>query len=214
MKPDLLNAPGAPAGSAGTSAGDGTEDSASARVVTLTVNGDRRAGLAPVRMTLADFLRHELGLKGTHLGCEHGVCGACTIIVNGAAVRSCLLLAVQAEGAEIETVEGLAIRPDDNADDSTAANVSTGASTAGDAGNDGEKLSPLQDAFHRNHALQCGFCTSGFLMSITAALREGPVTSDDEAREVLSGNICRCTGYAGMIKAVRETSDQIHGANS
>jgi aerobic-type carbon monoxide dehydrogenase small subunit (CoxS/CutS family) len=214
MKPDLLNAPGTPAG---TSAADATEDSISARVVTLTVNGERRAGLAPVRMTLADFLRHELGLKGTHLGCEHGVCGACTIIVNGAAVRSCLLLAVQAEGAGIETVEGLAVRPDDGTggnDDGTAGSVSTGASTAGTAGNDDEKLSPLQEAFHRNHALQCGFCTSGFLMSITAALREGPVTSDDEAREVLSGNICRCTGYAGMIKAVRETSDQIHGATS
>jgi aerobic-type carbon monoxide dehydrogenase small subunit (CoxS/CutS family) len=104
--------------------------------------------------------------------------------VNGAAVRSCLMLAVQADGAAIETVEGLA---------------------------DGDELSPLQQAFHRNHALQCGFCTSGFLMSITAALREGPVTTDEQAREVLSGNICRCTGYAGMIKAVRETSAQTHG---
>jgi aerobic-type carbon monoxide dehydrogenase small subunit (CoxS/CutS family) len=170
MEPDLLDGP-----------------ATVAQVVNLTVNGERRGGLAPVRMTLADFLRHELGLKGTHLGCEHGVCGACTIIVNGAAVRSCLLLAVQADGAEIETVEGLE--------------------------QDGE-LSPLQRAFHRNHALQCGFCTSGFLMSITAALREGPVSSDDEAREVLSGNICRCTGYAGMIKAVRETSAEIHGENS
>jgi aerobic-type carbon monoxide dehydrogenase small subunit (CoxS/CutS family) len=107
--------------------------------------------------------------------------------MNGAAVRSCLLLAVQADGAEIETVEGLT---------------------------EGDDLSPLQQAFHRNHALQCGFCTSGFLMSITAALREGPVTTDEEAREVLSGNICRCTGYAGMIKAVRETSAEIYGENS
>ena len=171
MEPDLADRPG-------------TLDEAGARVVTVTVNGERRGGLAPVRMTLADFLRHELGLKGTHLGCEHGVCGACTVIVNGAAVRSCLLLAVQADGATIETVEGLA---------------------------DGDELSPLQQAFHRNHALQCGFCTSGFLMSITAALREGPVTTDDEARDVLSGNICRCTGYAGMIKAVRETSAQTRG---
>jgi aerobic-type carbon monoxide dehydrogenase small subunit (CoxS/CutS family) len=166
MEPDLLDGP-----------------AAGARIVNLTVNGERRGGLAPVRMTLADFLRHELGLKGTHLGCEHGACGACTIILDGAAVRSCLLLAVQADGAVIETVEGLA---------------------------SGGELSPLQRAFHRNHALQCGFCTSGFLMSITAALREGPVSSDDEAREVLSGNICRCTGYAGMIKAVRETSAEIH----
>ena len=174
MEPDLMDGPQ-------------TADRADARVVNLTVNGERRGGLAPVRMTLADFLRHELGLKGTHLGCEHGACGACTIIVNGAAVRSCLLLAVQADGAEIETVEGLA---------------------------EGDDLSPLQQAFHRNHALQCGFCTSGFLMSITAALREGPVTTDEEAREVLSGNICRCTGYAGMIKAVRETSAEIYGENS
>ena len=177
MKPDLRGGPDLA----------DTADSADARVVNLTVNGERRGGLAPVRMTLADFLRHELGLKGTHLGCEHGVCGACTIILDGAAVRSCLMLAIQADSAEIETVEGLA--------------------------EDGE-LSPLQEAFHRNHALQCGFCTSGFLMSITAALREGPVSTDEEAREVLSGNICRCTGYAGMITAVRETSEQIHGANS
>ena len=174
MEPDLLDGPQ-------------TADRAGARVVNLTVNGERRGGLAPVRMTLADFLRHELGLKGTHLGCEHGACGACTVIMNGAAVRSCLLLAVQADGAEIETVEGLT---------------------------EGDDLSPLQQAFHRNHALQCGFCTSGFLMSITAALREGPVTTDEEAREVLSGNICRCTGYAGMIKAVRETSAEIYGENS
>jgi aerobic-type carbon monoxide dehydrogenase small subunit (CoxS/CutS family) len=174
MEPDLMD-------------GQDTADQAGARVVSLTVNGERRGALAPVRMTLADFLRHELGLKGTHLGCEHGVCGACTVIMNGDAVRSCLLLAVQADGAAVETVEGLAA---------------------------GEELSPLQQAFHRNHALQCGFCTGGFLMSITAALREGAVETDDEAREVLSGNICRCTGYAGMIKAVRETSAELHGEKS
>ena len=174
MEPDLADRPG-------------TLDEADSRVVNVTVNGERRGALAPVRMTLADFLRHGLGLKGTHLGCEHGVCGACTVIVNGAAVRSCLMLAVQADGATIETVEGLA---------------------------DGDELSPLQQAFHRNHALQCGFCTSGFLMRITAALREGPVTTDDEAREVLSGNICRCTGYAGMIKAVLETSAETHGEDA
>ena len=170
MEPDLMD-------------GQDTADQAGARVVSLTVNGERRGALAPVRMTLADFLRHELGLKGTHLGCEHGVCGACTVIMNGSAVRSCLLLAVQSDGATVETIEGLAA--------------------------DGE-LGPLQQAFHRNHALQCGFCTGGFLMSITAALREGPVETDDAAREVLSGNICRCTGYAGMIKAVRETSAELH----
>ena len=157
------------------------------RVVHLTVNGDECAGLAEVRTTLADFLRHELRLTGTHLGCEHGVCGACTIILNGAAVRSCLMLAVQASGATIETVEGLA--------------------------EDGE-LNPLQQAFQRNHALQCGFCTSGFLMSITAALRDGPVESEDQAREVLSGNICRCTGYAGMIRAVLEASSEMPGTKA
>jgi aerobic-type carbon monoxide dehydrogenase small subunit (CoxS/CutS family) len=147
--------------------------------VHVTVNGETRSGTAEVRTTLADFLRHELGLRGTHLGCEHGACGACTVLLDGAAVRSCLLLAVQADGSAIETVEGLA---------------------------DGDELNPLQEAFHRNHALQCGFCTSGFLMSVTAALREGPIETEDHAREVLSGNICRCTGYAGMVQAVLEAS--------
>jgi aerobic-type carbon monoxide dehydrogenase small subunit (CoxS/CutS family) len=152
--------------------------------VRVTVNGREYRAITDVRTTLADFLRHGLGLTGTHLGCEHGVCGACTVLLDGAAVRSCLMLAVQADGAKIETVEGLA---------------------------ESDELSPLQEAFHRNHALQCGFCTAGFLMSITAALREGPVETDEQAREVLSGNICRCTGYAAMIKAVRETSMQVHG---
>jgi aerobic-type carbon monoxide dehydrogenase small subunit (CoxS/CutS family) len=152
--------------------------------VRVTVNGREYRAVTGVRTTLADFLRHELGLTGTHLGCEHGVCGACTVLLDGAAVRSCLMLAVQADGAQIETVEGLA---------------------------EGDELSPLQEAFHRNHALQCGFCTGGFLMSVTAALREGPVETDEQAREVLSGNICRCTGYAAMIKAVQETSMQVHG---
>ena len=159
--------------------------SSETRAVQLVVNGERRTGTVEVRTTLADFLRHGLGLRGTHLGCEHGVCGACTVLIDGAAVRSCLLLAVQADGATIETVESLA---------------------------DGDELNPLQEAFHRNHALQCGFCTSGFLMSVTAALREGPVETEEAAREVLSGNICRCTGYAGMVKAVLEagaaTSDK------
>lgn len=162
---------------------DGTEE----QVLQMTVNGAEHRGVVDVRTTLADFLRHGLSLTGTHLGCEHGVCGACTVLVDGAAVRSCLMLAVQADGARIETVEGLA---------------------------DGDELSPLQAAFHRNHALQCGFCTAGFLMSITAALREGPVETEQEAREVLSGNICRCTGYVGMIKAVLETSEQAHGAKA
>jgi aerobic-type carbon monoxide dehydrogenase small subunit (CoxS/CutS family) len=162
-------------------------DGADEQVLRMTVNGAERRGVVDVRTTLADFLRHGLSLTGTHLGCEHGVCGACTVLVDGAAVRSCLMLAVQADGSQIETVEGLA---------------------------DGDELSPLQEAFHRNHALQCGFCTAGFLMSVTGALREGPVETEHEAREVLSGNICRCTGYAGMIKAVLETSERAHGTKA
>jgi aerobic-type carbon monoxide dehydrogenase small subunit (CoxS/CutS family) len=145
--------------------------------ISVTVNGAVREEVVDDRLTLADFLRERLRLTGTHLGCEHGVCGACTVLVDGDAVRSCLMLAVQGDGAEIETVESLA--------------------------RDGA-LGPLQEAFARNHALQCGFCTSGFLMSVTAALREGPVRDEERAREVLSGNICRCTGYTGLIKAVIE----------
>jgi len=155
------------------------------RTVRLIVNGEERDGTAEVRTTLADFLRHELRLTGTHLGCEHGVCGACTVLLDGAAVRSCLIFAVQANGHRIETVEGLA---------------------------EGDTLGPLQQAFHRNHALQCGFCTSGFLMTVTGALRDGPIESDEDAREVVSGNICRCTGYAGIVRAVREASAETYPA--
>ena len=143
--------------------------------VTLTVNGDTCTRRVEARLTLADFLRGELGLIGTHLGCEQGSCGACTVIVDGDAIRSCLMLAAQAQGRTVETVESLAT---------------------------GGQLDPLQAAFREFHALQCGFCTSGFLMSLTARLREGPIASEDQAREALSGNICRCTGYAGMIDAV------------
>jgi aerobic-type carbon monoxide dehydrogenase small subunit (CoxS/CutS family) len=148
--------------------------------ITGTVNGAAYDEVVDDRMTLADFLREKLRLTGTHLGCEHGVCGACTVIVDGAASRSCLMLAVQADGTEIETVEGLA--------------------------EDGE-LNRLQAAFKKNHALQCGFCTSGFLMSVTAAMREGEIRDEGHAREVLSGNICRCTGYAGLVKAVLEVGE-------
>jgi aerobic-type carbon monoxide dehydrogenase small subunit (CoxS/CutS family) len=137
------------------------------------------------RLTLADFLREKLRLTGTHLGCEHGVCGACTVIVDGAATRSCLMLAVQADGAAVETVEGLA---------------------------DGGELAPLQQAFKRNHALQCGFCTPGFLMSVTAALREDTVEDETQAREVLSGNICRCTGYTGLVQSVLDVAKGQRGA--
>jgi aerobic-type carbon monoxide dehydrogenase small subunit (CoxS/CutS family) len=145
--------------------------------ISVTVNGAVREEAVDDRLTLADFLRERLRLTGTHLGCEHGACGACTVLVNGDAVRSCLMLAVQSDGAEIETVESLA-------EDGT--------------------LNPLQEAFRRNHALQCGFCTSGFLMSVTAAMREEPIRDEEHAREVLSGNICRCTGYTGLVKAVLE----------
>jgi aerobic-type carbon monoxide dehydrogenase small subunit (CoxS/CutS family) len=173
-------------------------------VLVVTVNGAQRRGVVDVRTTLADFLRRDLRLTGTHLGCEHGVCGACTVLVDGAAVRSCLMLAVQADGAGVETVEGL------TADDGTADDGAADHGAA-DHGAGGDGLSPLQQAFHRHHALQCGFCTAGFLMSVTAALREGPVESEEEAREVLSGNVCRCTGYAAMIKAVLEASQRAHG---
>lgn len=148
--------------------------------ITLSVNGVKGSYLVEQRLSLADFIRHQIGLSGTHLGCEHGSCGACTIIVNGSAVRSCLMLAVQADGALIETVEGLA--------------------------QNGE-LTPLQEAFRSNHALQCGFCTSGFLMSLVARLREGPIETEAEAREALSGNICRCTGYSGMVSAILGLSE-------
>jgi aerobic-type carbon monoxide dehydrogenase small subunit (CoxS/CutS family) len=148
--------------------------------VGTTVNGVRHDEVVDSRLTLADFLRGRLRLTGTHLGCEHGVCGACTVLVDGAAVRSCLMLAAQVDGAEVETVESLTDEPG--------------------------TLNELQAAFSRHHAVQCGFCTSGFLMSTTAALREGPVTTAEQAREVLSGNICRCTGYAGMVAALLEVS--------
>lgn len=155
--------------------------------VTLTVNGSVETRAVEPRVTLADFLRRELTLNGTHLGCEHGSCGACTVIVNGDAVRSCLMLAVQAQGAQVETVEGLA---------------------------DHGSLNPLQEAFRQCHALQCGFCTGGFLMSLTARLREGPIVTEEQAREALSGNICRCTGYAGMVDAVLSLDADVSDAGS
>ncbi len=143
----------------------------------LRVNGRDLEGWAEPRMTLADFLRDELGLTGTHLGCEHGVCGACTILMDGRSVRSCLLLAVQAEGHELLTVEGL------EAPDGT--------------------LHPVQEAFSEAHGLQCGFCTPGFLMSVVELLRTHPDPSEEEIRTWLSGNICRCTGYQNIVEAVK-----------
>jgi carbon-monoxide dehydrogenase small subunit len=148
-------------------------------IVRLTVNGKQYERSAPVRMTLADFLREELDLTGTHLGCEHGVCGACTILFNGQAVRSCLMLAVQADGANLMTVEGLA---------------------------NGDELHPLQAAFQQNHALQCGFCTPGMLMTAYAFLRDTPNPTEQQVREGISGNICRCTGYAPIVQAILQTS--------
>lgn len=149
------------------------------RRVTVTVNGRNHIGYAEPRMLLTDFLRHELKLFGTHVGCEHGVCGACTVLIDGRASRSCMRLAVQVDGAEIETVEGLA---------------------------DGDDLTALQQAFSNNAALQCGFCTAGILMSTTQYLRENPHPTEEEVRDMLSGHICRCTGYEGMVRAILEVS--------
>ena len=148
--------------------------------LSVTVNGKKFARTVEVRLTLADFLREDLDLTGTHLGCEHGVCGACTILVNGQAVRSCLMLAVQANGSEITTVEGLST--------------------------DGE-LNSLQSAFQENHALQCGFCTPGMLITATAFLRDNPHPTEEQAREAISGNICRCTGYSSIVKAVLQAGN-------
>ena len=152
------------------------------REIEVEVNGDLRRETVSTRTTLADFLRDGLGLTGTHLGCEHGVCGACTVRVDGAAMRSCLMLAVQADGTAVTTVEGLA--------------------------RDGE-LSPLQQAFRERHALQCGFCTPGVLMSVQAYLDENPDPSAEEVTEALSGNLCRCTGYAPMVDAALDVARQM-----
>ena len=143
--------------------------------INVTVNGAAREGVAEARKTLADFLREDLALTGTHLGCEHGVCGACTVLLDGEPVRSCLMLAVQARGASITTIEGLA---------------------------DGDDLNPLQSALRDSHAFQCGFCTPGFVMQITALLQENPSPTEAEVRETLSGNLCRCTGYETIINGV------------
>jgi carbon-monoxide dehydrogenase small subunit len=149
--------------------------------IRVTVNGCERADAVPPRLLLSDFLRHRLGLTGTHVGCEHGVCGACTILLDGAAVRSCLMLAVQADGARIVTVEGLA--PDD------------------------QRLHPVQQAFRDTHALQCGFCTPGFLMSVVELLEELPDPSNADIRRALAGNLCRCTGYQNIVRAVRRAAE-------
>jgi carbon-monoxide dehydrogenase small subunit len=147
---------------------------ADTRKITVTVNGKAQTREVETRLTLADFLRHELNLTGTHVGCEHGVCGACTVLVGGRSARSCLMLAVQCDGEEVATVESLAA---------------------------GGNLNPLQEAFREHHGLQCGFCTPGVLMTLTEFLRDHPDPDEAQVREALTGNLCRCTGYQGIVDA-------------
>jgi aerobic carbon-monoxide dehydrogenase small subunit len=150
----------------------------------VIVNGKSYARLVECRLTLADFLRHEIGLTGTHLGCEHGVCGACTVLLDGRTARACLTFAVQASGSEVTTIEGLT--PDGG-------------------------LSPLQQAFVDNHGLQCGFCTPGMVVTLTELLRENQNPSEEEVREALTGNLCRCTGYAGIVAAALDAARRLRG---
>jgi carbon-monoxide dehydrogenase small subunit len=156
--------------------------------VHVTVNGQERHAEVEPRLTLADFLRGHCQLTGTHLGCEHGVCGACSVLLDGEAVRACLVFAVQADGAEVTTIEGI-------------------------ASPEGE-LSVVQQAFRDCHGLQCGFCTPGFVVSVTAFLRDTPDPSDDEIRQALGGNLCRCTGYQGILAAVRQAASATPPASS
>ena len=152
------------------------------RTIDCVVNGERRSATASVRMTLADFLRHELGLTGTHVGCEHGVCGACTILFDGRSVRSCLMLAAQAHGHEITTIEGLS---------------------------KGGELHPLQQALSEHHGLQCGFCTPGMLTTLLELLNDNPSPTAEEARLAISGNLCRCTGYEGIVAAALDAAARL-----
>ena len=153
------------------------------RTIAVTVNGTKYEKEVPVRITLADFIRYELGLTGTHLGCEHGVCGACTILLDGQSARSCLMLAVQANGHDILTVEGIAPSVD--------------------------KLHPLQEAFRDNHGLQCGFCTPGMLTTLLEFLRDNPDPTEWEVRVAISGNLCRCTGYQGIVLAALDAAKRM-----
>ena len=155
---------------------------ADTRTIAVTVNGKVHQREVETRMTLADFLRHELNLTGTHVGCEHGVCGACTVLIGGASARACLMLAVQCDGENVTTVEGLSA---------------------------GGQLNPLQQAFQDNHGLQCGFCTPGMLITLTEFLRDHPDPSETEVREVLSGNLCRCTGYQPIVAAALDAAKRI-----
>ncbi len=153
------------------------------RKLSVTVNGTPYDEVVEVRLTLADFLRQQLALTGTHLGCEHGVCGACTVLVDGRSARSCLMLAVQVNGREITTIEGLA--------------------------KSDEELHPLQQAFADNHGLQCGFCTPGMLTTMVEFLRDNPAPSERQVQEALSGNLCRCTGYQGVVAAVLDAAERL-----
>ena len=153
------------------------------RSIAVTVNGMSHDATVPVRLTLADFLRHQLGLTGTHLGCEHGVCGACTILFDGQSARSCLMLAVQGDGHDILTVEGIAPGPD--------------------------VLHPLQQAFHDHHGLQCGFCTPGIFTTLIEFLRDNPAPTEEDIRIGLSGNLCRCTGYHNIVVAALDAAKRL-----
>ncbi len=152
------------------------------QTVTIQINGRKRTADIPPRLLLSDCLRHKLGMPGTHVGCEHGVCGACTVIVDGRATRSCLMFAVQADGCAVTTVEGLS---------------------------KGDALHPIQEAFWEEHGLQCGFCTPGMLMAAHELLAHTPDPSDDEIREAISGNLCRCTGYTYIINAIRSAGAKL-----
>jgi aerobic carbon-monoxide dehydrogenase small subunit len=153
------------------------------RTIVVTVNGRRHEATVPVRVTLVDFLRHQLGLTGTHVGCEHGVCGACTVLFDGHAARACLMFAVQADKHEVMTIEGIAA--------------------------DSENLHPLQAAFRDHHGLQCGFCTPGFLTTLLEFLQNNPSPTEEEARDAISGNLCRCTGYQGIVAATLDAAQRL-----
>ena len=158
------------------------------RTISVTINGESYEREVETRLTLADFIRHEVLLTGTHVGCEHGVCGACTILLNGRTARSCLMLAVQANGQEITTVEGIA--PSD------------------------DELHPLQQAFQDNHGLQCGFCTPGMLTTLIEFLDDNPDPTEQEVREAISGNLCRCTGYQGIVAAALDAAKRLQGQSA
>jgi carbon-monoxide dehydrogenase small subunit len=158
----------------------------STRSISITVNGEERSARVEPRLTLVDFLRHHLRLTGTHVGCEHGVCGACTVLVDGSAVRSCLMLAVQAEGKAVQTIESLGSE---------------------------QALHPLQRAFAKHHALQCGYCTPGMLLSFVEFLRDVPEPTAEEVREAISGNLCRCTGYQNIVNAVLDAATELRGGS-